>query len=514
MFSDRGAMKITLTVNQVAGTRPAQPMTVTFDEEGGSIGRRDVNDWILPDPERFISGRHAQIDFSNDVFYITDLSSNGVFINGSTEPLGKNNRAALEDGDNINIGDYQIDVVIEKPVIQTLQSENFEGFDDPFARMVDEQAGKNIESSFLPPLEPAEAEPRIEEEYSLDEPETPDLETDELALEQSALGQGSQDDHLSDLNAVFNQGAPIPEDWYQEDEKQDKQSEPPIIPPLEPTPPSLDELSSAETPAPAQPQIIPDDQSLIEPDAQPIIDQQAISIPSQPIERELPPPAPPPRPAEQTAPYQSRPADEANLRRVLAESMEIPEASLADLPMQALLQNLGKILRTSVNGTMSMLRVRAQMKGEFRMSQTMIQPVENNPLKFSINIEEAMRHILNPKPSSGYLSPVTAFEEAHEDIEAHMMAVMVGMQAALKAVLQRFEPDMLEQRLGQQALLEKLPLYRHAKTWELFTELYSQIANEAEDDFHQLFGRAFSHAYEEQIRRLESLKQTTSDSTD
>jgi type VI secretion system FHA domain protein len=512
MFSNRGTMKITLTVNQVAGAPPAQPMTVTFDEEGGSIGRRDENDWVLPDPERFISGRHAQVDFSEDSFYITDLSSNGIFINRSAQPLGKNNRAALQNGDTINIGDYQIDVVIEKPVVQTLQSESFEGFDDPFARMVDEQAGRDIESSFLPPLESAEAQPRIEEEYSLDEPETPSLETDESSLKSPALDQVSQGDNLSDLNAVFNQGTPIPEDWYQEDEAQGKQHDTPVIPPLEPMPP-LDEISSAEIPAP--PPLIPDDQPLIEPETQPIFDQQVIPAPSQPIESERPaPPPPPPPPMERTAPYQSSPADEANLRHVLAESMEIPEASLADLPMQELLQNLGKILRASVNGTMSMLRVRAQMKGEFRMSQTMIQPVENNPLKFSINIEDALRHILNPKPSSGYLSPVTAFEEAHEDIEAHMMAVMVGMQAALKAVLQRFEPEMLEKRLGQQALLEKLPLYRHAKTWELFTELYSQIANEAEDDFHQLFGRTFSHAYEEQIRRLESLKQAASGSTD
>lgn len=78
--------------------------------------------------------------------------------------------------------------------------------------------------------------------------------------------------------------------------------------------------------------------------------------------------------------------------------MGISEEHIADLPMETLLQNLGKILRTSVNGTMSILRARAQMKGEFRMSQTMIQPVENNPLKFSINIEEALRHIINPNP--------------------------------------------------------------------------------------------------------------------
>ncbi|MEW8618570.1 MAG: type VI secretion system-associated FHA domain protein [Candidatus Thiodiazotropha endolucinida] len=103
-------------------------------------------------------------------------------------------------------------------------------------------------------------------------------------------------------------------------------------------------------------------------------------------------------PSERAAPNIAQSSDEATMRRVLAESMGISEEHIADLPMETLLQNLGKILRTSVNGTMSILRARAQMKGEFRMSQTMIQPVENNPLKFSINIEEALRHIINPNP--------------------------------------------------------------------------------------------------------------------
>ncbi|MEW8395664.1 MAG: FHA domain-containing protein, partial [Candidatus Thiodiazotropha sp.] len=105
-------MKITLTVNQVAGAPPAPPMTVTFDDQGGSIGRRGENDWVLPDPERFISGRHALIDFSDGAFHITDLSSNGIFINRSAQPMGKNNRVALHHGDSLTIGDYEIGVAI------------------------------------------------------------------------------------------------------------------------------------------------------------------------------------------------------------------------------------------------------------------------------------------------------------------------------------------------------------------------------------------------------------------
>ena len=43
---------------------------------------------------------------------------------------------------------------------------------------------------------------------------------------------------------------------------------------------------------------------------------------------------------------------------------------------------------------MDVLRARASLKGEFRMAQTMIQPVENNPLKFAPNVEEALLLLL------------------------------------------------------------------------------------------------------------------------
>lgn len=505
MFSDSGSMKITLTVTQVAGTTPSQPLSVTFDEQGGTIGRRDENDWVLPDPERFISGRHAQVDFSEGAFHLTDVSSNGVFVNHTAQPLGMDNRVALQDGDIISIGDYDISVSLQKPVSPTLESNGFEGLDDPFAHMVDESAGQELEQVLSePPVEIPQSEPVIEEHFSLEEPQAPSLETDEPSLDIEQSGQPSQADHTSDLNAYFNQPTPIPEDWdLDEDNSEHEVAQhsdpiPEIIPPL-------DEQPKADViPAPPTAQPEPADQMT----PPPVVNQEAIPKPGQKTREVAPTPPQPPVNRAVPAPSPVATGDEAVMRKALAQGMGIPESHFESLPLPALLENLGKVLRTSVDGTMSILRARAQMKGEFRMSQTMIQPVENNPLKFSINIEEALRHVINPNPSSGYLTPLLAFEEAHEDIEAHMLAVMVGMQAALQVVLQRFKPEILEQRLGQPALLEKLPLYKQAKTWELFTKLYSEIANEAEDDFHQLFGRTFSQAYEAQIRRLESLKQS------
>jgi len=84
-----------------------------YHESGGTIGRSLQNDWILPDPDRFISGRHATIDFKGGIYYLADTSSNGVYVNKEMEPIGKGNPRRLFDGDQIRLGDFEIEVSID-----------------------------------------------------------------------------------------------------------------------------------------------------------------------------------------------------------------------------------------------------------------------------------------------------------------------------------------------------------------------------------------------------------------
>lgn len=85
-----------------------------FREKGGTIGRSLQNDWILPDPDRFISGRHASIDFKGGIYYLVDTSTNGVYLNGDCEPIGKGNPRRLFNGDKLRLGDFEIEVTIDK----------------------------------------------------------------------------------------------------------------------------------------------------------------------------------------------------------------------------------------------------------------------------------------------------------------------------------------------------------------------------------------------------------------
>ena len=64
------------------------------------IGRGDECDWVLPDPERTLSKRHCEVAFQGAVFVLRDTSTNGVFVNGAAEPLGRGNAVVLKHGDS------------------------------------------------------------------------------------------------------------------------------------------------------------------------------------------------------------------------------------------------------------------------------------------------------------------------------------------------------------------------------------------------------------------------------
>ncbi len=84
-----------------------------FGEDGGTIGRSLQNDWILPDPDRYISGRHATIDYKGGIYYLVDTSTNGVYMNGDCEPIGNGNPRRLFNGDTLRFGDFEMVVAID-----------------------------------------------------------------------------------------------------------------------------------------------------------------------------------------------------------------------------------------------------------------------------------------------------------------------------------------------------------------------------------------------------------------
>jgi FHA domain-containing protein len=197
---------------------------------------------------------------------------------------------------------------------------------------------------------------------------------------------------------------------------------------------------------------------------------------------------------------------QAVLLAALLKGLGLPELQLPGGLTPQLMERIGVLLRESTQGALDLLLARAMTKREVRADVTMIFSKGNNPLKFSPDVSAALAHLLNPQ-GRGFLGPEEAMREAFGDLRAHQLGFVAGMRAAVEGLLQRFGPEALEQRLTQKSMLDSLlPINRRAKLWDLYQQLYRDIAEEAEEDFHAVLGREFVRAYEEQVAKLASEK--------
>jgi type VI secretion system protein len=88
--------------------------SIVLGAAGATIGRSPSNDWVLPDPQRYVSARHARIAWRNGQYFVEDLSTNGVFVNEDEQPLGKDVARQLCSGDVLRVGEYQLVVAVEE----------------------------------------------------------------------------------------------------------------------------------------------------------------------------------------------------------------------------------------------------------------------------------------------------------------------------------------------------------------------------------------------------------------
>ena len=101
-------MPLRLEITSYHQRRLKEARVKEFGVDGGSIGRSLESDWILQDGKRYVSSRHASIDFRSGSYYIVDVSRNGVYVNNETRPVGSAKPQRLFDGDRLRIGEYEM----------------------------------------------------------------------------------------------------------------------------------------------------------------------------------------------------------------------------------------------------------------------------------------------------------------------------------------------------------------------------------------------------------------------
>ena len=209
-------------------------------------------------------------------------------------------------------------------------------------------------------------------------------------------------------------------------------------------------------------------------------------------EPEAPAPSPPLAPAP-SPPLAPAPAgSEARAFAAFAAGAGIETVPPAD-PLAAL-DSLGAAFRVFVVGLRQAMIARATVKGTFRIDQTMLQAVGNNPLKFSADDEDAMTALMGVGRRTG-MTAAQAVGEAMRDIRLHELAMAAAMQQAVRDLLARLAPAEIERQVPPDAV-DFLPGRRGTRLWRGFENRHRVTTDALANDFDTVFGLSFMRAYE------------------
>jgi type VI secretion system protein ImpI len=481
-------MSLLLTLEQ--GPRTQAVRQTRLDEGELVIGRSADAGWQIDDPDMFVSRAHCKITGGRDGYFVTDTSSSGLFINDSDSPLGAGQSTRLQSGMRLRLGDYVVHVDLQTPAAQvpaTSQSVPERsppasrapisiGRDDFFSAKLEEEPRRprpaDLPNPFEQPVPGAferassnqRSSPAFDDPFSLDPVSTP---------VSNAGGAPAQSDPFGFDPGSSRNGAaqPAPKPSSFDDDFGFGPSEPSVS--ANGTASSGQRERPAERPQPANPWDLP---------------VQAAEPPAAPR------PAAAPKPAR---PMQAAPADMA-LRSAFLRGMGIEEADFPGRDTVAEMEKFGREYRLMMEGLMQLLRKRAEEKGNARVAQTMVGASEVNPLKFLPTVDDAIVTIIAER-SPGFLAGEPAIADAVRDLAQHHVRAWRGLQAALRRMIDRFDPAAIEEELkSNSAIATLLSGGRGAKLWELYQKRHQEIADSAEKSFLGEIGADFRNAYEEE----------------
>lgn len=458
------------------GKRSSQLFGVT----GGRIGRAQDNDWVLPDPDRYVSSHHAKVSFRTGSWVLEDTSTNGIFINGADTPASVEGPYSLQDGDRLRLGDYEILVSIDErndfpsdatgqlPTPQRVRN----GGKVP---VLNDDLGEELDitdllgESFMPSAPPAtkSASPaspapfELSSSFELDAPART-----EPRGKPSAAAAGSFNSLLDSLSDDANQRTVAhgkkSDDWQMQTRPYDRKTMSALNPAILMAKPSAPKSVNA-----------------------------AVAAPAASGRQERNEPERPRRALDHSH------GDAASGIEAFCRGAGIDPSALPADTQAALLTLAGQVLRESVLGLMETLKGRSDLKSKLRLSQTTIQPGENNPLKFSASVDEAVLKLLDPH-GSRYLGPIESIRESFADLRTHQAALVAAIQGGIDEFMNRIEPGELQERfdrgLKRGALLGAA---NKMKYWDLYGEFYQVLNQRNEQGLPSVFAEELARTYAE-----------------
>ncbi|MGL4291754.1 MAG: type VI secretion system-associated FHA domain protein TagH [Phreatobacter sp.] len=433
-----------LTIENETSLPDGGPLSYTLTGKRGiDIGRDKHLDWVLPDPSRYISGKHCEIRFRDGGYWLHDVSSNGTFVNGNASRPVEPRR--LRNGDRLEIGRYIIQV---------------------------EVSGETA-------AEPMPAEPEVVtgagagDIWSVDRDAAAPAAPGEIRARRSSrpVVSGDMMDWAVDLPGPVGR--------------------PPATPAV-PTPrsrpaPAMNGDATADTDAAV-------DWAL--PPATPSAENRAEEMPPR---RTMAPP--PPEPRRDVASSPGPAAGPTEFLGHFARGAGLPASLLQNRDPAELAEELGRLMLTVTTELKALMQARAQTKGAMRSTnQTTVQALDNNPIPFAPTPEDALRLML-AGTGPGYLGAEAAMSKSFEALKTHQLDTFIAMQAAVDALLEQLDPAGVERNAEPDKALGQIFASRKAKLWDLQIARWQALAAAHDDGLRGAFMSFFAAAYDRRTGR-------------
>jgi type VI secretion system protein ImpI len=466
-------MTLTLRIENETSLPDGGPLSVVIaGKRGVDIGRDAYLDWTLPDPTRFISGKHCEVRWHDGGYWLHDISTNGTFLDGEDSRL----RAPhpLRNGDRFLIGRYIIVAELDDQDSQAHQSAADSKPQAKYGELWDAQgeAAPPIDPRMLKaPRDLAPVKPDFLD-WAIDVPSVQASPTRSPPPEQRSVAE------------IWDTGGA--DSWSRTTPKP-----PPPAPDVVPVPtPRRPVWVTAEPDGPwaAQPAPKPESRDAgAGPDAAQMSGDQPDRVARAPH-----------RDFEGGADTFAgvTHGDAAAFVRLVARAARLDDDALAKRDPGELATELGELLRLVTDNMKQLLEARQHAKRLARSSdQTMIQALENNPIKFAPTVDEAMRIMFGP-PTRSYLDARRAFTEGFNDLKSHQVKTYTAMQQALTLMFSTFDPAKIEADMQKDRGLIGAIGSRKARLWDNYVTSWQTRIARNEDGLLNAYMEFFAECYD------------------
>jgi type VI secretion system protein ImpI len=453
-------ISLDLTIENESSLPDGGPLTYHLaGNRGADIGRDAHLDWTLPDPNRQISGKHCEIRFSDQAYWLHDLSLNGVFINGALNRVQSPYR--LRSGDRLSIGHYVIAVRVTGEEIGSFSDTSAPpplDFDDLW---------KAPEGTAAAPLDPRDFRPAIQStpvqpdflEWAVDVPNAPGVG---FIARPSAAPERTTDPASWDADIVRKAPEPEPISAIPSPRRSIWVSQ-------EPSAPWGEQEENAGRDYAAAPKAAPP--------------------PNMPL-------AMPPVPDRSKPPLPQASSNVSDIVARFALGAGLPPGTIIAADPGDFVEKIGRLMAIVADNLKQLLSARSETKHIARSSHhTMIEALGNNPLKFSPTASDALRTMLGP-PSGGYLDADQTLKKSFEDLKTHQMKTFSAMQYALRRLIEDLDPATIEKDLGPASKISRWLGLRNIQLWKFYEMRWkTKTKRQGMDDvFMELFCEYYDEA--------------------